>query len=94
MSRYTELTARAEHHLAVAEAGADDPHVAALCAMATAVLAQRPALRLGDYLTITEGDESPTALAARAVAAAFEAAATELDQLDVDDCGFPTHALS
>lgn len=98
MSRYTELTARAEAHLATAEAAADDPHVAAQCALAAAILAGRPiTLRdratpdLDQYLTDTETSTDPAIIAARAVAAAFQAAAERLDDIDVDDAGFPTH---
>jgi len=98
MSRHTELTARAEELLATAEAGADDPHVAALCAVATALLATRPKslrrspvpLDLDQYLADTEHDTTPATIAGRAVAAAMQSAATALDDLDVDDCGFPT----
>lgn len=101
MSRYTELTARAEAHLATAEAAADDPHVAAQCALAAAILAGRPtALRTGatpdldQYLTDTAASTDPAVIAARAVAAAFVAAAEPLDDIDVDDCGFPTYAAA
>ncbi|WP_026931240.1 hypothetical protein [Glycomyces tenuis] len=90
MSRYTELTARAETHLKTAEAGADDPRVAALCALATAVLAGRPTIRV--ELDLDDTDTSPAGIAARAVASAFEAAAEPVDDLEVDDCGFPSHA--
>lgn len=95
MSRHTELTARAETHLATAEAGANDPHVAAMCALAAALLATRPPfarrapLDLTQYLADTEPDTSPAIAAGRAVAAAFQAAKTELDDIDVDDGGFP-----
>lgn len=98
MTRHTELTARAEALLRTAETGADDPHVAALCAVAAALLATRPAslrrapvpLDLDQYLADTEHDTSPATVAGRAVAAALHSAATELDGLDVDDGGFPT----
>src|SRR5690606_5473201 len=91
-SRYTDLTARAESHLAAAEEGADDPRVAALCALTAAVLASRPALR--PELDIDTDDTSPEAVAARAVAAAFEAAAEPVDDLEFDDCGFPTRVTA
>lgn len=94
MSRHTDLVARAEQHLATAEAGADDPHVAAQCALAAAILAGRPrplrsGFDLGQYLTDTEHTTDPAVLAGRAVAAAVHAAAEPLDGLDVDDGGFP-----
>lgn len=97
MSRYTDLTARAEAHLATAESGADDPHVAAQCALAAAILAARPAplrsdlgLDLERYLADTADDTDPAVAAGRAVAAALAANMVELDSLDVDDCGFPS----
>lgn len=96
MSRYTELTARAEAHLETAETAAGDQHVAAQCALAAAILAGRPtALRsanfdVDQYLIDTANDTSPAAAGARAVITALAAAAEPLDDLDVDDCGFPT----
>lgn len=97
MSRYTDLIARAEAHLKTAEAGADDPHVAAQCALAAAILANRPLvlrsqfpLDLDQYLADTADDTRPEVLAGRAVAAAVQAASELLDDLDVDDGGFPT----
>lgn len=97
MSRYTELVARAEQHLATAETAADDPHVAAQCALAAAILAGRPRplrsrIDLEAYLTDTEGDTRPQVAAGRAVAAAVQAAGAELDEIEVDDCGFPANA--
>jgi hypothetical protein len=97
MTRHDELAARAETYLATAEAGADDPHVAGLCAIAAALLAARPrsvrrfppALAFEQFLADTEHDTTPDTVAARAVAAALHAAAVELDEIDVDDCGFP-----
>jgi len=98
MPRHTALTTRAETHLKTAEAAADDPHVAAQCALAAAILAARPAairgIDLGGYLAATEDDTSPAAAGARAVAAAFQAAAEPLDDIDVDDCGFPAYAAA
>jgi len=99
MSRHTELTARAERHLATAEAAADDPHVAAQCALAAAILATRPSwlrstritIDLEQYLADTEHDTSPVVVGARAVAAAMQSAAAALDDIDVDDGGFPTN---
>ena len=99
MSRHAELAARAEAHLATAEAGADDPHVAALCAMTAALLATRPSslrstrvtIDLKQYLADTKHDTSPAAAGARAVAAAMQSAQADLDEIDVDDCGFPTN---
>jgi hypothetical protein len=97
MTRHTDLAARAEALLVTAETGADDPHVAALCAVAAALLATRPTtirhhpptLDFEQYLTDTEHDTTPATVAGRAVAAALQAAAVELDEVDVDDCGFP-----
>lgn len=98
MTRHAALAATAQDHLATAQAGADDPHVAALCAMAAALLATRPAalrqrtmpVNLDQYLADTEHDTTPAGLAARAVATALLAGAADLDQLDVDDCGYPS----
>jgi glycerol-3-phosphate O-acyltransferase len=98
MSRHTELATRAEAHLATAETGADDPQVAALCALAAALLATRPAclrrapirLDLDQYLADIEHDTSPATVAVRAVVTSMQAAAAELDGLNVDDGGFPT----
>jgi hypothetical protein len=97
MTRHDDLAARAEAFLATAEAGADDPRVAGLCAIAAALLAARPksvrrfppALVFEQYLSDTEHATDPATVAARAVAASLHAAAVELDEIDVDDCGFP-----
>lgn len=97
MTRHDELAARAESFLATAETGADDPRVAGLCAIAAALLATRPksvrrfppALIFEQYLSDTEHDTTPATVAGRAVVASLHAAAVELDELDVDDGGFP-----
>jgi hypothetical protein len=98
MSHHTDLAARAEAHLAAAEAAAEgDPHAAAQCALAAAILARRPrALRGGveldleQYLADTAESADPAVLAGRAVAAALQANAADLDDISVDDCGFPS----
>lgn len=101
MSRYTDLTTRAEAHLAAAETAADDPHVAAQCALAAAILAARPTALRGQelldveqYLSNTANSADPAIVGSRAVAAALEAATAELDDIDVDDCGFPSYPIA
>lgn len=97
MTRHADLAARAEALLTSAETGADDPHVAALCAAAAALLATRPRsvrqhpprLDFTQYLADTEPDTSPAVVAARALVGSLHAATVELDEVDVDDCGFP-----
>lgn len=97
MTRHAELAARAEAHLKTAEASAGDPLVAAQCALAAAILAARPPslraiapLDVEQFLADTADDTTPATVAARAVATAMAAAAARLDDIDVDDGGFPS----
>jgi|GEM_PF-3296464 len=102
MTIHTDLVAQTQQHLAAAApAAATDPHVAALCGLAAAILVSRPSVFRSDlppgvdlerFLADTADDTSPAATAARAVVTAVHAAHIELDDLAVDDCGFPIHA--
>jgi len=103
MTTHADYVARTEAHLAVAEpAAATDPHIAALCGLATAILASRPALLRTSaasrdaerFLADTDGDLSPAAAAGRAVAAAIQAAQLDLDSIAVDDGGFPSPLIA
>ncbi|CAM3499635.1 hypothetical protein [Stackebrandtia soli] len=102
MTTYAEYFDRAENHLRTAEAAAEtDPTVAALCGLASAILATHPRVlrdhRTFDaeaYLAATADDTDPRTAATRAVAAAIRAGETELEDIAVDDCGWPSPAHS
>jgi len=92
---HTDLVAHAETNLAVAEAGSADPYIAAQIALASAILAARPQALRDHPIDLTEltavDDGSPAAAATRAILASIAAAQTELDEIQVDDCGFPIY---
>lgn len=91
-----EANARARINAATNAAQDLDPSALAMCALAEAILVSRPADlrdRGADLARIIDAetagrDANPSIQAARALSAALEAAAAELDGLDIGDVGF------